>query len=1387
MHFLHALVVIVATLGNNVDAIAERGLEAKPQRILRAATKRSDLYRRGVRITKRFETEMAYVENQNAWSDASTFASQVRVSSQKPVFTLEEYEHHLKAVECGNNAMKLHFVDASSARDARAAYGEDGGLIITSHASCNGEGEREVYRITDVSFAEDGEALDLSVKKTTWRQAFDRMDVTFGHTTDDHIVRRHADFAMIRSKRQNRVAIPQNVSEDVNTALFDLNSEIVDKTFAVKDFLEILGAAVPLPSDLPVAVPIEIGCKRCATTGQLALNQGAFNIDLSQIDLIPDIFQGGDDGKEISSVISGGFVELVATGVGARLDLFARPSANGAFEIALIQLPIAGFVIPGIGNAGAIFEPRIAAEFEVSGGLEVNYGLELNVPDNSRLRVELTNLGASSLVGFQDTTLTPLPVTVNITDVDVTLGLTFKPAIPIGFDFLGQLSAEVTATLDLPRLDAKLSTNIAENCASGDNATVPSAPYANNTKQLSPDLIQLGPIALVEANVSISCDLSFDVSIPILPPPFNKVSVARNVFKAEFPLVSECKSPETAFDDASGIVVPAPPVVAPPAESESVALEPPANATYVPVHTVPVVNYTISSTVALSAATTLSSVVYTAPAYIPAPGNSASTNCSTTPSYTATPDVSATASMTNASISTAPYLNISASYTSATYPAPSEPASTTIMASNSSSSTALASSYVNSNSTAMINYPIPVMSTSCESSSTSIITTTSYITYNISRTSTTSAAEAPTLDAGFSFSLFSTVNPEAVAPTSMAETSSTPESTSTPESIPASSSPAPVTTSSEESASSTSSPAPAVTSSPQESSVPTPSSIPAVSSAISSAVSTVVSSAVSPSSTPAESSTTPSESTPATSSAASSPSSPAATSTPIASSQPSASQTPSRSSLAPLPPPIPFMSGPLPSLAATLSEAPGFLVPTNASALPVVQTSIVPFTGAASRAVQIPYLAKLGIDYLWIDSLCIVQNNEQDWNQQALRMADVYQNAYITIAAVAARNSEEGLFNDISDRRISYPLPDHPWVHVRRRIRVPSRKPQFMDMLSDDGFPLYKRGWVFQELSLSPRVIHYGREELIWHCRANSRYEGVPKGFYNLPTLVRADLRGFSTQLMWHKIVASFSWRKLTFEKDRLPAIAAFATLIQPQDCEKRYIHGLWEETLRSDLLWSVDTYGAGQNTLGCRSNRLPSWSWTSTARPVQWCNTPYLDNCQEIPYTKIKEILYSTRGPVILGDARQATIVIQAPILRLCDIKFVRYSCDLIENLHHGLGWSAPQWDTPIDAEIYGKQDTKALAIPLLSMKRNVVRRDVCQYRNALLIAETSEIGKYKRLGVVTIDVDNDVDFETAVLDSRKGLSVDEKATRATARTERYDRFMQVLGEMETHTITLL
>lgn len=170
--------------------------------------------------------------------------------------------------------------------------------------------------------------------------------------------------------------------------------------------------------------------------------------------------------------------------------------------------------------------------------------------------MELTDLASSSLTGFQESRLTPLPVEVNVTDAEILLGLAFVPSIPIGFEFLDQLKAEITPSLQLPRLDAKLSSKIAENCGNGSNNTHSDAPFANHTAGLSPELIKLGPLALVEANVSLSIDIALDVSLPPLPPPFNAVGIEENIFTAVFPLLSSCASPDDAFNNATGVVIP---------------------------------------------------------------------------------------------------------------------------------------------------------------------------------------------------------------------------------------------------------------------------------------------------------------------------------------------------------------------------------------------------------------------------------------------------------------------------------------------------------------------------------------------------------------------------------------------------------------------------------------------------------------------------------------------------------------------------------------------------------------------------------------------------------------------------------------------------------------
>jgi hypothetical protein len=140
-----------------------------------------------------------------------------------------------------------------------------------------------------------------------------------------------------------------------------------------------------------------------------------------------------------------------------------------------------------------------------------------------------------------------LPFRVNITDVDILLGLAFKPTIPVGFEFLDKLKAEVFVSMNLPRLDAKLSTNAVANCGNSSNATTPSAPYRNTTTGINTDLLALGPLVLVEANVSVTVDVGFGLNLPLLPPPFGDVNLDANIFSTVFPLVTACVDAAKSF------------------------------------------------------------------------------------------------------------------------------------------------------------------------------------------------------------------------------------------------------------------------------------------------------------------------------------------------------------------------------------------------------------------------------------------------------------------------------------------------------------------------------------------------------------------------------------------------------------------------------------------------------------------------------------------------------------------------------------------------------------------------------------------------------------------------------------------------------------------------
>ncbi|KAF2138415.1 uncharacterized protein K452DRAFT_216366, partial [Aplosporella prunicola CBS 121167] len=219
---------------------------------------------------------------------------------------------------------------------------------------------------------------------------------------------------------------------------------------------------------------------------------------------------------------------------------------------------------------------------------------------------------------------------------------------------------------------------------------------------------------------------------------------------------------------------------------------------------------------------------------------------------------------------------------------------------------------------------------------------------------------------------------------------------------------------------------------------------------------------------------------------------------------------------------------------------------------------------------------KLGIRYIWIDSLCIIQDDPQDWEIESTKMADIYEGAYLTIAATAAASGEDGL----------YKIPD-----------------------TADA-PLLSRAWVFQERILSSRVIHFGAEEMLFECKSKflcecggvSTYIGPHSRQVNFKQSFARNLRTSSVP-NWQELVREYTARALTFEQDRLPALSAVARRLQP--LMGRYLAGMWYNQLPGSLLWSAYPEMFENPTTSIelpwrparQSNASvapPTWSWAS-------------------------------------------------------------------------------------------------------------------------------------------------------------------------------------------------
>ncbi|KAM5360168.1 hypothetical protein ACJZ2D_013929 [Fusarium nematophilum] len=286
----------------------------------------------------------------------------------------------------------------------------------------------------------------------------------------------------------------------------------------------------------------------------------------------------------------------------------------------------------------------------------------------------------------------------------------------------------------------------------------------------------------------------------------------------------------------------------------------------------------------------------------------------------------------------------------------------------------------------------------------------------------------------------------------------------------------------------------------------------------------------------------------------------------------------------------------------------------------------------------------LGILYLWIDSLCIIQDSADDWKEQAAQMADIYQNSFLTVAATKSRDGSGGCFSETSPPYVAKLVPGYRDIYVRQR---PPLFPDHWTQLENrDSYPLLNRAWIYQEMRLSPRVLHFCAEEVIWVCRTSQRSEsGRNDQDFNGGGRFKTTLYGCLNeapqdhdQFTWHRTVQEYSRLQLTFDSDKTVALAGLAQREQNSRPDDRYLAGIWERHLPLDLLWMVWPTPKLRKQ---RISRYPSWSWASTTSQVMWNGI-----WSPLRSVVVRGVRFVSDGPSHMGESSEATISLQAPLM---------------------------------------------------------------------------------------------------------------------------------------------
>ena len=429
---------------------------------------------------------------------------------------------------------------------------------------------------------------------------------------------------------------------------------------------------------------------------------------------------------------------------------------------------------------------------------------------------------------------------------------------------------------------------------------------------------------------------------------------------------------------------------------------------------------------------------------------------------------------------------------------------------------------------------------------------------------------------------------------------------------------------------------------------------------------------------------------------------------------------------------------------------------------------------------------KLGFRYLWIDALCIIQDNAEDWAQEVVKMASYYGLSALMISATDAEDSSKGILN-VRDASYS------PFLGKKRKYCF--QQHLFRSDWEIRESILATRGWAAQERMLAPRILHYTKRQIIWEFAVGIIPEAsglyTPNSFQlgyqksKLQPLVTEALdqtypasHGFSIAnkepgvdprvatldklRIRHECVREYSSRSLSVPSDRFHAIAGVAKIVNSKGELVTYLTSLWSAYLASSLAWRRLSSRLSTPAI----YTAPSWSWASVRGGVgQSVSGVEMNLHMRIDETEsfLREPfhLLLIDGQIVLQDERNiygavlegSYITVEGSCATYTE--FGRLSKDLFQCHPHNLYWFfESRTNRGGDTSLSYQQERGNVAqdywLPVKAASLQHITEDLAAYDFCIFLTATEW---YDRMGFVSILLLNWVDREAKVA-QRAGLA---------------------------------